>query len=46
MTPTEIAEQHSIKEAQVQEALEFYEAHRSEIDALMRGEEELERLSA
>ena len=46
MTPTEIAEQHSIKEAQVQEVLEFYEAHRSEIDALMRGEEELERLSA
>ena len=46
MAPAEIAEEYSIKEAQVKEALAFYEAHREEIEAVIQGEEEAERLSA
>ena len=42
MTPTEIADDYDLTEAQVQDALSFYEAHRPEIDAHIQAEAELE----
>ncbi len=40
--PAEIAAEYSLREAQVQEALAFYEAHRAEIDAAIAAEQALE----
>ena len=42
MTTTEIARDYDLIEAQVQEALGFYEAHRAEIDAHIQAEAALE----
>ena len=42
MSPTEIADQHDLPESQVREALAFYDAHRSEIDAAIVAEAALE----
>ncbi len=41
-TPAEIAEDYDLPQAQVQEALDFYEAHRAEIDAHIQAEAALE----
>ena len=41
-TPAEIAEDYDLPQAQVQEALGFYEAHRVEIDAHIEAEAALE----
>lgn len=41
-TPDEIAEDYDLPKAQVQEALDFYEAHRAEIDAHIQAEAALE----
>lgn len=41
-SPREIAEDYDLTEAQVQEALNFYEAHRAEIDAFIQAEAALE----
>lgn len=41
-SPKEIAEDYDLTEAQVQEALNFYEAHRAEIDAFIQVEAALE----
>ena len=42
MTPAEIAEDYDLTETQVQEVLDFYEAHRAEIDAFVQAEAALE----
>jgi len=42
MTPAEIAEDYDLTETQVQEVLDFYEAHRAEIDAFIQLEAALE----
>ena len=42
MSPSEIAEDYDLTLAQVQEALNFYEAHRAEIDAYIQAEAALE----
>ena len=42
MSPTEIAEDHDLTLTQVQEALNFYKAHRAEIDAYIQAEAALE----
>jgi uncharacterized protein (DUF433 family) len=42
MTPAEIAEDYDLTEIQVQEVLDFYEAHRAEIDAFIQAEAALE----
>ncbi|MBI5841765.1 MAG: DUF433 domain-containing protein [Chloroflexi bacterium] len=42
MTPAEIAKDYELNEAQVQEALSFYKAHRAEIDATIQAEAALE----
>jgi len=42
MTPAEIAEDYDLTETQVQEVLDFYEAHRAEIDAFIQAEAALE----
>ena len=42
MTPAEIARDYELSEAQVQESLGFYEAHRTEIDAFIQAEAALE----
>jgi uncharacterized protein (DUF433 family) len=42
VTPAEIAEDYDLTEAQVQEALNFYEAHRAEIDVFIQAEAALE----
>lgn len=42
MTPARIAAEYGLSEAQVEEALAFYEAHRAEIDAAIAGEQALE----
>lgn len=42
MTQTEIANDYDLIESQVREALAFYDVHRSEIDALIQIEVELE----
>lgn len=41
-TPAEIAEDYDLPQAQVQESLGFYEAHRVEIDAHIQAETALE----
>lgn len=41
-TPAEIAEDYDLSQAQVQEAISFYEAHRAEIDAHIQAEAALE----
>jgi uncharacterized protein (DUF433 family) len=41
-TPAEIAEDYDLTEIQVQEVLDFYEAHRAEIDAFIQAEAALE----
>jgi len=41
-TPAEIAEDYDLPQAQVQEALGFYDAHRVEIDAHIQAEAALE----
>ncbi len=41
-SPKEIAEDYDLTEAQVREALSFYEAHRAEIDAFIQAEAALE----
>jgi uncharacterized protein (DUF433 family) len=45
-TPAQIAEEYSIPETRVQEALAFYQAHRWEIDTAIRLEEMLENSHA
>jgi len=40
--PKEIAEDYDLTEAQVQEALSFYKAHRTEIDAFIQADAALE----
>jgi uncharacterized protein (DUF433 family) len=42
MTPARIAAEYDLAEAQVNEALSFYEAHRAEIDAAIAEEQTLE----
>ena len=42
MSPAEIAEDYDLTVAQVQEALNFYKAHRAEIDAYIQAEAALE----
>ncbi len=44
MTPDRIASEFGLTEAQVKEALAFYEAHRSEIDADMAIEQAMEEV--
>ncbi len=46
MSVKEIAEEYDLKIAQVEEALAFYQAHRSEIDMAIEAEQELEAASA
>jgi uncharacterized protein (DUF433 family) len=41
-SPEEIAEDYDLTEAQVREALSFYQAHRAEIDAFIQAEAALE----
>lgn len=41
-TPAEIADDYDLPEAQVQEALSFYKAHRAEIDAHIQAETAME----
>jgi uncharacterized protein (DUF433 family) len=42
LTPDQIAEEYGLTEAQVKEALAFYEAHRAEIDADLAVEQAME----
>lgn len=42
MNPAEIAKDYDLTEPQVQEALNFYKAHRAEIDAFIQAEAALE----
>jgi uncharacterized protein (DUF433 family) len=42
MTPARIAAEYDLTEAQVNEALAFYEAHRAEIDASVAAEQAME----
>jgi uncharacterized protein (DUF433 family) len=42
MKPAQIAAEYSLTEAQVNEALAFYETHRAEIDAAIAAEQALE----
>lgn len=42
MTPTQITAEYELSEAQVNEALAFYEAHRVEIDAAIAAEQAME----
>ncbi|MBL7163447.1 MAG: DUF433 domain-containing protein [Anaerolineales bacterium] len=42
LSPEEIASDYDLTKAQVQESLDFYEAHRAEIDAAIAAEENLE----
>jgi uncharacterized protein (DUF433 family) len=42
LPPTRIAEEYGASEGAVREALAFYDAHRSEIDASLAAEEDLE----
>jgi uncharacterized protein (DUF433 family) len=43
LTPDEIAAEYGLSEAQVKEALAFYEAHRAEIDADLAVEQAMEK---
>jgi uncharacterized protein (DUF433 family) len=42
MAPDEIAAEYDLTETQVKEALAFYEAHRTEIDAALESEQAME----
>jgi len=42
MSPAQISDQYGLSESRVEEALNFYEAHRTEIDAAIASEAELE----
>lgn len=42
LSPVQIAAEYDLTEAQVQEALAFYEAHRQELDAAMAAEDRRE----
>ena len=42
MTPVQIAAEYGLTEAQADEALAFYEAHRAEIDAAIAAEQAME----
>jgi uncharacterized protein (DUF433 family) len=42
MSPAQIAEEYGLSQAQVQEALDFYAAHRTEIEAALTAEEALD----
>lgn len=44
MAPAEIAAEYEVREAQVREALAFYQAHRAEIDAALAEEQALEEV--
>jgi uncharacterized protein (DUF433 family) len=46
LSPNEIAAEYGLSEAQVNEALAFYAAHRSEIDAAIAAEQTLEAANA
>jgi uncharacterized protein (DUF433 family) len=46
MTPEEIAAEYDLTESQVEEALAFYAAHRTEIDRAIDAERELEAAHA
>lgn len=46
MRAAEIAENHDLTEAQVRDALAFYDTHRTEIDTSIRGEDALEAAHA
>ena len=46
LSEVEVAEDHGLTEHQVRNALDFYEAHRGEIDASLADEERLERAHA
>jgi len=46
MTPAQIAAEYGLTEAQVNEALAFYEAHRAEVDAAIAAEKALEEAHA
>jgi uncharacterized protein (DUF433 family) len=43
LTPAQIAAEYGLTEAQVKEALAFYEAHRAEIDADLAVEQAMEQ---
>jgi uncharacterized protein (DUF433 family) len=43
-TPAQIADEYDLSEVQVNDALAFYEAHRTEIDAAIAAEQEVERV--
>ncbi len=45
-TPTQIAAEYGLSEAQVNDALVFYGAHRAEIDASIAAEREMEEVYA
>lgn len=45
-TPTQIADEYGLSEIQVRDALAFYEAHRTQIDAAIAAEQEMERACA
>jgi uncharacterized protein (DUF433 family) len=46
LTPRQIAAEYDLSPAQVEEALAFYEAHRTEIDAALSAERDLEPVYA
>jgi len=46
LTPAQIATEYDLTEAQVSEALAFYQAHRTEIDAAIAAEQAMEAMEA
>jgi len=46
MAPGQVAAEYELSEAQVKDALAFYQAHRAEIDASLEAERKLELASA
>jgi len=46
LTPTQIATEYDLTEAQVNEALSFYQAHRAEIDGAIATEQAMEAMEA
>jgi len=46
MTPAQIATEYDLTEAQVNDALNFYQAHRAEIDAYIAAEQSIEAAQA
>jgi uncharacterized protein (DUF433 family) len=45
-TPTQIADEYGLSVIQVEDALAFYETHRTQIDAAITAEQEMERACA